>query len=140
MLNYLLYAEKIDEKNLGKEFEEIFGTKGERFMKTIMGSWLKEGLQKGKELGLVEGRELGLAEGKELGLVEGKELGKEFGLRMGKIETILSIIDRKFGKKSDNVKEKIEKLSAADLDKLSLALFDLETPDQLDEWLKLPCK
>lgn len=119
MLNYLLYAEKFDEENLGKEFEDVFGAKGEIFMKTIMGTWMKQGLEQGKELGLEEG----------------KELGKEFGLRQGKVEIISNFINRKFGKTSDKIEGLIQKLSISDLDKLSLALFDLETAEELEKWL-----
>lgn len=61
---------------------------------------------------------------------------KEEGKLEGQIETIVRLLNKKFGSISEEVTAKIESLAIAQLDRLTEELLSFETTEQLTQWLE----
>ena len=71
---------------------------------------LKEGLEKGIQKGLVEGRQKGRQEGRQKGRQEGLVEGLEKGIVQTARESILDVLDTRFGQVPDSVREQVNVL------------------------------
>ena len=71
---------------------------------------LKEGLEKGIQKGLVEGRQKGRQEGRQKGRQEGLVEGLEKGIVQTARESILDVLDTRFGQVPASVRERINAL------------------------------
>ena len=75
---------------------------------------LKEGLEKGIQKGLVEGRQKGRQEGRQEGRQKGRQEGLVEGLEKGIVQTaresILDVLDTRFGQVPASVRERINAL------------------------------
>jgi predicted transposase YdaD len=105
---------------------------------------LAEGRQEGVELGRQEGMQMGLQEGRQeghkVGHQEGRELGLEEGLEEGRrreaSSLALRLLERRCGSLSAATTSRIEVLSRAQLEKLTLALLDFRSGEDLENWLE----
>jgi predicted transposase/invertase (TIGR01784 family) len=79
-----------------------------------------------------EGKAQGIQEGKALGIQEGKALGVQDGKR----SLLLKQLSRKLGTIPDAIKVLLHELAPELLDGLSEALFDLESLEDLHNWLE----
>ena len=86
----------------------------------LMTYWEKQGLKMGRAEGKVEGR----VEGKAEGRVEGKET------------LVARQIGKRFGFAPPQVLERLDRLSAEQLDEFGEALFDFNELTDLEDWLK----
>jgi hypothetical protein len=66
----------------------------------------------------------------------GEQRGIEIGEKRGKLDLLLPQLKRHLGEVETELKERIEALSAKQLDKLAVALFDFTQPADLERWLK----
>jgi predicted transposase YdaD len=89
---------------------------------------LAEGRQEGVELGRKEGHQ----EGRELGLEEGLEEGR----RREASALALRLLERRCGSLSAATTSRIEALSRAQLENLTLALLDFRSGEDLQIWLE----
>ena len=75
---------------------------------------LEKGIQKGLQKGLVEGRQKGRQEGRQKGRQEGRQEGLVEGLEKGIVQTaresILDVLDTRFGQVPSSVRERINAL------------------------------
>ena len=92
---------------------------------------LAEGRQEGVELGRQEGLQVGRQEGRELGLEEGLEEGR----RREASALALRLLERRCGSLSAATTSRIETLSRAQLENLTLALLDFRSGEDLQNWL-----
>ena len=120
MGSYLLLSEKLDPESLQTGFAKNFGEKGKAYMNKVVGKWFNEGVVQG------------FSKGKNEGIVE----GKAEGIAEGKLKIILNILRKKFGKISANNQQGLSELSDKQLDELSLLLFELNSLEDLADWLK----
>ncbi|MDX2255877.1 MAG: Rpn family recombination-promoting nuclease/putative transposase [Pseudanabaenaceae cyanobacterium bins.39] len=87
--------------------------------------------------GVIEtAREEGIQEGKAQGIEEGMQKGKAQGIEEGKRSLLLKQISRKLGTIPDEIKVLLQGLAPELLDVLSEALFDLESLEDLRNWLE----
>ena len=93
---------------------------------------LAEGRQEGVELGRQEGLQEGRQEGRELGLEEGLEEGR----RREASALALRLLERRCGSLSAATTSRIEVLSRAQLENLTLALLDFRSVEDLQIWLE----
>ena len=106
----------------GKETAiKIFG--GKMLEIIAQTSLYQEVLRRGKE----EGREEGLEKGRE----EGLEKGREEEIR----RVLLKQLTKRFGEPDANTVESINELSVGQAENLAEAIFDLETREDLNNWL-----
>lgn len=78
-----------------------------------------------------EGIEEGIVIGREEGIEEGIVIGREEGIK----SLLLKQLSRKLGKIPDSIQQKINQLSMKSLETLSEILFDLNTLEDLRDWL-----
>ncbi|NEQ83216.1 MAG: Rpn family recombination-promoting nuclease/putative transposase, partial [Moorea sp. SIO2I5] len=83
----------------------------------------REGREQGREEGRLEGREEGRIEGREQGRLEGKR------------NLLLGLLESRFGQLTRNAIALIEALTNQDLDRLSKAIWDFNTSEDLLNWL-----
>jgi flagellar biosynthesis/type III secretory pathway protein FliH len=95
---------------------------------------LAEGRQEGVELGRQEGLQEGRQEGRELGLEEGLEEGR----RREASALALRLLERRCGSLSAATTSRIETLSRAQLENLTLSLLDFRSGEDLQNWLEQP--
>ncbi len=69
------------------------------------------------------------------GKMEGLLEGRMEGLQTGKEELLILQIRRRFDFMSPQIKARIDKLSAEELNALGVALFDFTSPADLEDWL-----
>ncbi len=119
-----------EEKIFQQEFAKIPSRKRAKYMEYIS-PWRQEGIRIGEERGLKKGKQLGLKQGKQLGLKEGKQLG----MKEGELKLVLRLLRRRVGRLPSVVRERIENLPLPELEKLSLALLQFSTVDDLNVWL-----
>ena len=93
---------------------------------------LAEGRQEGVELGRQEGLQEGRQEGRELGLEEGLEEGR----RREASALALRLLERRCGSLSAATTSRIETLSRAQLENLTLSLLDFRSGEDLQNWLE----
>jgi len=84
----------------------------------------EEGIQEGKAQGIQEGKAQGIQEGKAQGLQEGKS------------SLLLKLLSRKLGTIPDAIKVLLHQLAPELLDALSESLFDLDSLEDLQNWLE----
>ena len=97
---------------------------------------LAEGRQEGVELGRQEGRQVGLQEGHQQGRELGLEEGLEEGRRREACTLALRLLERRCGSLSAATTSRIEALSRAQLENLTLALLDFRSGEDLHVWLE----
>ena len=109
-----------------RELEQLADPEKEETMK-LMTSWHLEGIEegrlKGREEGIVKGREEGVREGIERGLARGKE------------DVLVRQLTHRLGELSGQAVDRIDQLSGAQLDQLSIELLDFSSASDLDNWL-----
>jgi flagellar biosynthesis/type III secretory pathway protein FliH len=93
---------------------------------------LAEGRHEGVELGRQEGLQEGRQEGREMGLEEGLEEGR----RREASALALRLLERRCGSLSAATTSRIEVLSRAQLENLTLALLDFRSGEDLQNWLE----
>ena len=93
---------------------------------------LAEGRQEGVELGRQEGLQEGRQEGRELGLEEGLEEGR----RREASALALRLLERRCGSLCAATTSRIETLSRAQLENLTLSLLDFRSGEDLQNWLE----
>ena len=93
---------------------------------------LAEGRHEGVELGRQEGLQEGRQEGREMGLEEGLEEGR----RREACTLALRLLERRCGSLSAATTSRIETLSRAQLENLTLALLDFRSGEDLQNWLE----
>jgi predicted transposase YdaD len=82
--------------------------------------------------GVIEtAREEGIQEGKAQGIQEGKAQG----VQEGKRSLLLKLLSRKLGTIPDEIKVRLDQLAPELLDLLTEALFDLESLEDVHNWL-----
>jgi len=87
--------------------------------------------------GVIEtAREEGIQEGMRKGIQKGIQEGKVQGVQEGKISLLLKLLSRKLGAIPDEIKVLLHQLAPEVLDVLSETLFDLESLEDLHNWLK----
>jgi predicted transposase YdaD len=89
----------------------------------VLGPIFREGKQEGRQEGLKEGRQEGLKEGRQEGLKE--------GLQKGELAILRRLLAKRLGTPPAWVDERLAKLSTAELEDLSLRLFDARSIDEL---------
>ncbi|MBI3651791.1 MAG: DUF4351 domain-containing protein [Acidobacteria bacterium] len=94
-------------------------------------SWKEEGIQIGIQKGLKEG----LKEGIQKGMVLGEQRGVEKGLKQATLTTTLRLLNHRLKPISPRLQKRIEKLSLAQLEELSVALLDFSSIKDLTAWL-----
>jgi predicted transposase YdaD len=101
---------------------------------------LEEGRQEGVELGRQEGLEQGREQGREQGIEQGIEQGLEQGLEEGRRREASALallqLERRCGALASSDRSRIEALSRAQLEELSLALLDFRSTEDLQTWLE----
>ena len=95
-----------EEEQLGEELQELHPQEKESVME-IVTSWMKKGLEQGRQEGLTHERTL-----------------------------VLRLLRKRLGDLDPAVKEQIETLSVDRLDQLGEALLDFNARDDLDIWLQ----
>ncbi|MGK7947013.1 MAG: Rpn family recombination-promoting nuclease/putative transposase [Microcystaceae cyanobacterium] len=102
-----------------------------RDLNNVVETSKQEGRMIGREEGIKEGIKEGIVIGKEEGIEEGRALGKEEGIKA----LLIKQLSRKLGEIPDTVKQPINQLSMESLERLSETLFDLNTLEDLSNWL-----
>jgi predicted transposase/invertase (TIGR01784 family) len=92
--------------------------------------------EEGRAEGLVEGHKEGHKEGRQEGLVEGRKEGLVEGRVEGKQSLILQLLPLKLGELPPETIDQVSGLSPEQLDELGIALFTLDTIDDLNQWLQ----
>ncbi|HRW93412.1 MAG TPA: DUF4351 domain-containing protein, partial [Thermotogota bacterium] len=95
---------------------------------------LKEGLKKGIEEGMEKGLEQGMEKGLEKGIEEGMEKGLEKGMEKGKADLLWKQILARFPKVPEQVRPKIQALSAERLDVLGTELWNMQEWQELERF------
>ncbi|MEI6332160.1 MAG: Rpn family recombination-promoting nuclease/putative transposase [Pseudanabaena sp.] len=95
-----------------------------RDMNGVIETAREEGIQEGKAQGIQEGKAQGIQEGKAQGLKEGKS------------SLLLKQLSRKLGTIPDETKILLHQLTPELLDALSESLFDLNSLEDLQNWLE----
>jgi flagellar biosynthesis/type III secretory pathway protein FliH len=72
----------------------------------------------------------------ERGIERGMERGMERGEQVGRANLVLMQIRSRLGELTPTLTTQIQELPVAKLDDLAIALFDLSTVEQLDQWLQ----
>ena len=89
---------------------------------------------------LAEGRQEGVEFGRQEGHQQGRELGLEEGLEEGRRREAsalaLRLLERRCGSLSAATTSRIETLSRAQLENLTLALLDFRSGEDLHVWLE----
>jgi predicted transposase YdaD len=85
---------------------------------------------------LAEGRQEGVELGRKEGHQEGRELGLEEGRRREASALALRLLERRCGSLSAATTSRIEALSRAQLENLTLALLDFRSGEDLQIWLE----
>lgn len=67
-------------------------------------------------------------------LQEGREEGILQGIHQGRIETILQLLTRRIGKTDRKTRNRINKLSATELEKFTEALLEFASPEDVQNW------
>lgn len=93
-------------------------------------SALNEAERKGIEKGLEEGRRKGIKEGRIEGIKEGIEKA-----RLKDVETVLKLLNKKFGNESIEFNDKIQNLDGDKLKLIIEDIFDIGTLDELGQYL-----
>ncbi len=93
---------------------------------------LAEGRHEGVELGRQEGLQEGRQEGREMGLEEGLEEGRH----REACTLALRLLERRCGSLSAATTSRIEVLSRAQLENLTLSLLDFRSGEDLQNWLE----
>jgi Domain of unknown function (DUF4351)/Putative transposase, YhgA-like len=101
-----------------RELEQLADPEKEETMK-LMTSWHLEGIEEGR----LKGREEGVREGIERGLARGKE------------DVLVRQLTHRLGELSGQALDRIDQLSGAQLDQLSIELLDFTSASDLDNWL-----
>ena len=114
MVRYLTEAERLSQPEVGVALERA--QRVAKPMETIIDKWRKEARREG----LREGRKEGLREGKQEGAVE----------------LVLFLLRQRVGDLERDGQAQIRALSVAQLQRLSSALFDFNTPEELKAWLQ----
>ncbi|NEO73742.1 Rpn family recombination-promoting nuclease/putative transposase [Moorena sp. SIO3H5] len=83
-----------------------------------------------------EGIEQGIIQGIEQGIIQGIEQGIEQGRVQGEKRVILRQLERRFGKLTSNIIALIEALTNQELERLSEAIWDFKTSEDLLNWLQ----
>ncbi|WP_295882082.1 DUF4351 domain-containing protein [uncultured Thiohalocapsa sp.] len=76
------------------------------------------------------------AEGREEGQKEGREEGREEGAQRAETSMLLRLVKRRFDQVPAGLGERITALTSAQRGELSEALFDFNTPADLQAWLR----
>jgi len=112
-----------------------------RDLNNVVETSRQEGIDEGIAIGKEEGIEEGIIIGKEEGIIIGKEIGKEEGILMGEEKGIKALLlkqlSRKLGDIPDLIQQQINQLPMNSLETLSEMLFDLNTLEDLSNWLTL---
>jgi hypothetical protein len=95
-----------------------------------------QGRHEGVEEGLAQGREEGLFQGREEGLVRGREEGLQTGLAQGRArgmrETVLRLLERRFGALPGPMRQRLEcTVSGERLEEIADRLFTAQSLDDL---------
>ena len=85
---------------------------------------------------LAEGRQEGVELGRKEGHQEGRELGLEEGRRREASALALRLLERRCGSLSAATTSRIEALSCAQLENLTLSLLDFRSGEDLHNWLE----
>jgi predicted transposase YdaD len=98
-------------------------------------SWYQEGEKKGIQLG----RSAGLADGMYLGRDLGIEIGKREGKYEGRVEEakalLMRLLNKRFGKLNRSVNKQLGLLSLKQLEQLTDDFLDLNSLEDLTQWL-----
>ena len=121
VIRYILAGNKFITRNdVTKSLKQAFAEKEQEIMTPAIKEILEEGVQQGLETGLQQGLQKGLQQ----------------GLQQGLANQAIRFLKKKLNKFDANSIENINRLSAAQLEKLGDDLSDFETVDDLKEWLK----
>ncbi len=88
--------------------------------------------EKGRKEGRIEGRKEGRAEGK----AEGKTEGRKEGIVEGQANILLRLLKKKFGNIPVEMEERVKSLSMEKLQELAEAIFELETLEDVQNFLR----
>ena len=78
----------------------------------------------------------GVQRGKLEGKLEGEKIGTQRGQVLGSRQVVARLLTRKFGKVTQKVIKRLDKLSAEQLEELAEAVLDFEKVADLEAWLK----
>jgi hypothetical protein len=111
-------------------------------MITLTNEWIEAGMEagmkKGLEQGLERGVEQGIAQGVEQGIEQGIAQGVEQGIAQGVRRTVLRLLAHKFGESvATDIEPKLAALDAERCEALAEELFELNSKEAVQEWLKL---
>jgi len=95
----------------------------------------QEGWQEGQKEGWQEGQKEGWQEGQKEGWQEGQKEGWQKGQKEGKLVVLESILIQKFGALAPSVLLKLQSLGNEQLDRLTLALLNISSREELQTWL-----
>ena len=109
-------------KQYEREFAKLSPEQKEANME-LMNPWVKQGWEDGK----LEGRQEGRQEGIKTGIQEGRQAGKE--------ELVVRQLNRRFGTVSNELVDRLNRLSSEQLNDLGEALFEFKTLADLETWL-----
>ena len=94
-------------------------------------NWLQMFINEWKE----EGAQAGMQKGLQIGHVAGHVEGRLKGRREEVLNIVTKMLNKRFGEISTERINKIEELTVAEIEQLSIDLLDFEQIADFDEWL-----
>ncbi len=91
----------------------------------------RDALQEGRRLGEQSGKLEGKLEGEKIGTQRVQVMGRQQGLK----QFAVKLLTRKFGKVTQKMVKRLDKLSAEQLEELAEAVLDFEKVADLEKWL-----
>ncbi len=114
-IDWLLVLPKELEREFARELSEYEKEKTMRYVSSIERIGFETGFEKGMQQGVQQGVQQGIQQGVQQGMQQGVQQGVRRGVQQGETTMLFRQMERKFGKVSKKVKQKIE---AADSDTL----------------------
>jgi len=121
---------------MSREEVEAMFTLGDLKQTRVYQEALQEGERRGEKIGKQIGEKIGELRGEKIGELRGKQSGQVLGRQQGLKQAVVRLLMRKFGKVTQRVLKRLDKLTAEQLEDLTEAIFDFEKVADLDLWLK----
>ncbi len=95
-------------------------------------TWAEQVEAEYRQKDLEAGRQVGFEEGRQMGLEEGRKRGRPEGRKEGVRETLLRVLEKRFGEVSPAVRERIEALrSVRELGGLVDRILEIRSIEEL---------
>jgi hypothetical protein len=106
-----------------READRLLNRKEKARVMEVTTSWKEEGIAIGRKQGLERGLERGLQQGLEQGRAEGSR------------ETVLRVLNRRWGTLPPTVERRLRKLTMPQVQQLAEVILDFSSPNDLKRWL-----